>query len=59
MNAEQRLALYADAEAMLSEQVPLVPLYYYSKSKLISPAVIGWQENAIDYISYKHLVLAQ
>ena len=58
LSREQRFALYSQAETILSTEIPIIPIYYYTKSKLISPSVSGWNENAIDYISYKNIELA-
>lgn len=40
---EERARLYAKAEEILSKEVPLVPVYFYTKSQLIKPYVRGFK----------------
>ena len=46
-DAAQRLALLADAEARLTEECAVVPLYFNAKNFLLNPAIRGWQEDAL------------
>lgn len=46
---ERRLALLAQAEAVLLEQTPVIPIYYYASVKLKKPFVEGWYDNPLDY----------
>ena len=52
-DAAQRLALLADAEARITEECPVVPLYFNTKNFLLRPAVRGWQEDALWTRFYK------
>jgi oligopeptide transport system substrate-binding protein len=52
-DAAQRLALLADAEARLTEECPVVPLYFNAKNFLLRPAVHDWQEDALWTRFYK------
>jgi len=52
-DAAQRLALLAAAEARLTEECPVVPLYFNAKNFLLRPAVRGWQEDALWTRFYK------
>jgi len=54
---QARLELFAKAEAILLEEAPIIPIYHYTRTFLISPDVIGWQSNILGYISFKHLDL--
>jgi len=54
-DAAQRLALLADAEARLTEECPVVPLYFNAKNFLLNPAVRGWQEDALWTRFYKNV----
>lgn len=42
----KRWALYARAEAILVEELPVLPLYFYSRQTLIGGWVKGWYPNA-------------
>lgn len=39
------IALYRQAEAIAVEEMPLVPLYFYTKSTMVKPYVKGFYEN--------------
>ncbi|HUW62350.1 MAG TPA: peptide ABC transporter substrate-binding protein [Candidatus Bathyarchaeia archaeon] len=54
---QARLELFAKAEAILLEEAPIIPIYHYTRTFLLSPDVIGWQSNILGYISFKHLDL--
>lgn len=43
-----RFAIYQQLDAMLTRDVPVIPLYYYKSTFLISPKVQGWVPNIID-----------
>lgn len=50
-----RLEILQRAERILLEEVPLIPIYYYTRVYLKSPEVKGWHSNLLGYISFKHL----
>ena len=52
-NKEERFSLFQEAEKILTDEVPLIPIYYYTKIKLKSPKVMGWHENLLDHPYYK------
>ena len=54
-DAAQRLALLATAEARLTGECPVVPLYFNAKNFLLRPAVRGWQEDALWTRFYKNV----
>jgi len=43
-----RFELFHQAEAILNEDAPLMPVYYYVSTHLIKPYVKGWQSNVMD-----------
>jgi oligopeptide transport system substrate-binding protein len=44
----EREGLFHKAEAILNEDAPLLPVYYYVNPHLIKPYVKGWQANITD-----------
>ncbi|KAB1454041.1 ABC transporter substrate-binding protein [Vibrio panuliri] len=42
---EERKALYAEAEKLMANDMPLAPIYQYVKSRLLSPKVGGFPSN--------------
>lgn len=57
MHKAGRLATYQQAEALLLEDAPIVPVYFYTRPYLKSPDVKNWQPNHLGYISWKTLYL--
>lgn len=51
-NKKDRMAYLSQAEDRLIDSAVIIPLYFYSKSFLISPKVKGWQANPLDYRNY-------
>ena len=43
-----QMRLYAAAEAVALEDVPIAPLYFFVSKHLVSPAVAGFETNALD-----------
>ncbi len=56
-NIEKRFAYFQEAEAILVDQVPIIPFYTYNWNRLVSPAVKGWYDNVMDYYPFKHMYL--
>ncbi|WP_111640854.1 peptide ABC transporter substrate-binding protein [Marinimicrobium alkaliphilum] len=50
---QQRLNYFQEAEAILMEEVPIIPIYFYYRNHLVAPSVQGWHSNAMDHYSYK------
>jgi len=53
-----RYALLARAEEILLREVPIIPIYYYTTVRLISPSLRGWYPTLLDRHPYKYLWLA-
>ena len=52
---QQRRLLMEEAErAMLSDH-PVIPLYFYVSKHLVSPQIVGWGDNVLDYHYSQHL----
>ncbi len=52
-----RLALLARAEARLTNECPVAPLYFNRKKLLLRPEVLGWQDDALWTRFYKNVSL--
>lgn len=51
----KRNALYADAERILLDELPVLPVYTYSKYGLTSRKLGGLEDNPMDFHLFKHL----
>lgn len=56
-DAAARLELFQKAEAILMDEMPILPIYFYTRSHLISPKVKGWHPTLLDLHPYEHLSL--
>ena len=54
---ELRFKHLAEAEAILLNDLPIIPIYFYSKVFRISPLVEGWHSNILDYRNYHNVKL--
>lgn len=43
------------AEKILLEELPVIPLYFYVTDRLVAPYVVGWEGNIMDHHHSKHL----
>ena len=53
----RRHALLREAETILLNEAPILPLYHYTQVYLIHPAVRGWRSNLLARHPYKHVWL--
>ena len=54
---EARYALFTQAETMLMEEMPIIPLYTYTSKHLIHPSVDGLYANLMDSLNLKYVTL--
>ena len=52
-----RYGQFQQAETILMEAMPIVPVYFYTNAYLLSPSVHGWHGNLIDYHPFEELSL--
>lgn len=52
-----RNQLFFEAESMLLQAAPIIPIYHYVTVYLIHPSVKGWHPTPLDWHPYKHLHL--
>lgn len=55
---EQRSALMQQAEAILLEELPIVPIYWYTRPRMIDPRVEGWNHKLLDNRPWKNITLS-
>jgi len=53
----EREEIFQQAEAILLEELPIIPVYHYRNNYLIQPSVKGWFSNILDRHPYKFLYL--
>jgi oligopeptide transport system substrate-binding protein len=56
-DAQERLAILHRAEEIAAREAPVVPIYVYTRTRLIHPAVKDWKPRTIDNWLWKHLDL--
>ena len=54
---DQRYAIFQKAEKLLMQQVPVMPIYTYTRRRLIRKSVKGWYDNILDRHPYKYIYL--
>ncbi len=57
-NPRRRLALLGEAEELLLEEQPIIPLYFDVRRRLVKPEVRGWQPNPMDLHPSRHFYIA-
>jgi len=56
-NDDERYAYYQKMDALLVEELPIIPIYYYVKKGLLSPRVKGYTPTLLDIHPYKFIYL--
>ena len=56
-NSKRRNALFQAAERILLDQLPIIPIYIYTRVYLKKPNLQGWFPNIEDYRTYKGVYL--
>ena len=54
---QDRYESLQQAEAILLDELPLLPLYHYTRVYLLHPSVKGWFPTLLDHHPYKHVSL--
>jgi oligopeptide transport system substrate-binding protein len=52
-----RFSTYREAEKTLLNDLPIIPIYFYTNVYLLHPAVKGWYPNILDIHNYKYVYL--
>ncbi|MBP6508022.1 MAG: peptide ABC transporter substrate-binding protein [Opitutaceae bacterium] len=56
-NDTERYALYQKMDAILVDELPVIPIYYYTKVAALSPRVKGFYPTLLDNHPYKYIYL--
>ncbi len=54
---EERYAVFYQAETLLMEQMPIIPLYTYTSKHLLHPSAKGMPPNLMDWTNFKYVWL--
>lgn len=57
LDPERRRLYLEEAERVLLADHAVIPLYFYVSKHLVSPQVVGWEDNVLDYHYSQHLSL--
>ena len=53
----RRRRLMQEAERMILEDLPIIPVYTYVTKRLVDPHVQGWKNNIMDHHYSKHMFI--
>lgn len=56
-NATERYALFDQANEILAEEMPVLPIYLYADLNLVAEEVKGWHDNVMHYHPYNRVYL--
>jgi oligopeptide transport system substrate-binding protein len=56
---EERIALMEEAEALLMEEMPVIPIYWYTRKYLSDPRLRNWFPKALDNRPFKYIYLEE
>jgi oligopeptide transport system substrate-binding protein len=56
---EFRYEIYQQMEKILLEELPILPIFFYTQPRLISPKVKGYYTTPLDNFPWKHVDLAE
>lgn len=59
IDLQKRLKIFQAAEDILMEELPMIPIYVYTRVYLKSKKVNGWDENILDVHPRKYVSLSQ
>ncbi len=59
ISAEEREQLYLDAEALVAQECPVIPIYNYSANTLVSDRVKGFTRNSSGHPNFEYCSIAE
>ncbi|MAQ99283.1 MAG: peptide ABC transporter substrate-binding protein [Oceanospirillaceae bacterium] len=54
---DKRFEYFQEADQILVDEVPIIPVYYYASKHLVHPSLKGINTNVMDYKPYKYMTL--
>ena len=57
IDTRERFEYFQQAEAILMDELPVIPIYFYVRNLLIHPSVKGWHPTILDHHPYKFVSL--
>lgn len=58
-NEEARIAMLHEAESILMEELPIIPIYWYTRAYLLDTRVKNWFPKALDNRPIKYIYLSE
>ena len=58
LDAEERGAMLAEAEQMMLDEMPYIPIVYYVNKALVNPEITGWEDNLVHIHRTRYLCRA-
>ena len=58
-DTEERFTLLQRAESLLLEELPILPIYWYTRIFMLDPRVKGWNPKLLDNRPYKYIYLQE
>ena len=55
---QKRFKLFEEAEAILLDEMPVIPIYHYTSKYLANPKVKGWYPTILNHHPYKHVSIS-
>lgn len=55
---QKRFKLFEEAEAILLDEMPVIPIYHYISKYLANPKVKGWHPTILNHHPYKHVSIS-
>jgi oligopeptide transport system substrate-binding protein len=59
IDQKERYDYFQQAEKILADEVPIIPIYTYTRDYLIRPEVKGWYPNILDHHPYQYIYLEE
>ncbi|MEO8224256.1 MAG: peptide ABC transporter substrate-binding protein, partial [Gammaproteobacteria bacterium] len=48
-DAGKRMAMLEEAERVMLDDMPMLPIYYYVSKRVVKPWVVGYEDNIMDH----------